>query len=59
MELFLPKKAGFTLRLDTVSGKFRTDLDYSTPQGDTYISGDGGCAIRAETVSGNVDIRQK
>ncbi len=57
--LFLPKKAGFTLRLDTVSGKFRTDLDYSTPQGDTYISGDGGCAIRAETVSGNVDIRQK
>ena len=59
LELFLPKKAGFALRLDTVSGKFRSDFDYSTPQGDTYLSGDGSCAIRAETVSGNVDIRQK
>ena len=59
LELFLPKNTGFALRLDTVSGKFRTDFEHNTPQSGTYISGDGSCAIRADTVSGNVDIRHK
>ena len=59
MELFLPKAAGFTLRLDTVSGKFRSDFDYSIPKGDTYVSGDGSCTVSADTVSGDIDIRQK
>lgn len=59
LELFLPKAAGFTLRLDTVSGKFRSDFDYSIPKGDTYVSGDGSCTVSADTVSGDIDIRQK
>ena len=59
LELFLPKAAGFTLRLDTVSGKFRSDFDYSIPKDDTYVSGDGSCTVSADTVSGNVNIRQK
>lgn len=59
LELFLPKAAGFTLRLDTVSGKFRSDFDYSIPKGDTYVSGDGSCTVSANTVSGDIDIRQK
>lgn len=59
LELFLPKVAGFTLRLDTVSGKFRSDFDYSIPKDDTYVSGDGSCTVSADTVSGNVNIRQK
>lgn len=59
LELFLPKAAGFILRLDTVSGKFRSDFDYSIPKGDTYVSGDGSCTVSADTVSGDIDIRQK
>ena len=59
LELFLPKAAGFTLRLDTVSGKFRSDFDYSIPKDDTYVSGDGSCTVSADTISGNVNIRQK
>ena len=59
LELFLPKAVGFTLRLDTVSGKFRSDFDYSVPKDDTYIFGDGSCTVNADTVSGNVNIRQK
>ena len=58
LELFLPKTAGFTLRLDTVSGKFRSDFDYTCPSESRYVSGNGGCAISADTVSGNVNIRQ-
>lgn len=58
LELLLPKKAGFSLDLDTVSGKFRTDFDYRCPQGSRYVSGDGSCVIRADTVSGDVNIRQ-
>ena len=59
LELFLPKTAGFTLRQDTVSGKFRSDFDYTCPSESRYVSGDGSCAISADTVSGNVNIRQK
>lgn len=59
LELILPKAAGFTLRLDTVSGKFRSDFDYSIPKDDTYVSGDGSCTVSADTISGNVNIRQK
>lgn len=58
LEIVLPKKAGFTLDLDTVSGKFRSDFVFRTKDSG-YTSGDGGCTINAGTVSGGVNIRQR
>jgi len=58
LELTLPKKAGFALDLETVSGKFRSDFEFRAKDS-SYTSGDGSCSIAAKTVSGGVNIRQR
>lgn len=57
MELYLPGDAGFTARLDTMSGKFLSDFE-TTQEGKRYTCGDGSCKIDAETMSGDLKIRK-
>ena len=58
LELFLPKDAGFAVKMDTMSGKFDSDFPYSTKNG-VYLSGDGACRINMSSMSGGVSIRSK
>ena len=58
LELFLPRIAGFSVDLDTVSGKFRSDFEFRMKDS-LYTSGDGSCSVSADTVSGGVNIREK
>lgn len=57
LELTLPKDAGFTLELETISGNFRSDFD-TTKNGSIYRCGDGRCEIEVDSVSGGVTIRK-
>lgn len=57
LELTLPKDAGFTLELETISGSFRSDFD-TTKNGSIYRCGDGRCEIEVDSVSGGVTIRK-
>lgn len=57
LELTLPKDAGFTLELETLSGNFRSDFD-TTKNGSIYRSGDGRCQIELEAVSGDITIQK-
>ncbi len=55
--LYCPLDDGFTLALDTVSGKF--DCDYPIDKrGSLHISGNGTGNYEADTVSGDLYIRQ-
>lgn len=53
MELTLPSGSGYQLDWDSASGDFR--CDYS---GNSHIYGDYSCEITADTVSGDVTIKQ-
>lgn len=57
MELYLPEDAGFTAKLDTMSGEFLSDFE-TTQEGKRYTCGDGSCKIDADTMSGNLEIRK-
>lgn len=57
MELHLPGDAGFTAKLDTMSGNFLSDFE-TTQEGKRYTCGDGSCKIDADTMSGNLEIRK-
>lgn len=57
LDLTLPKNTGFTLRMDTVSGNVTSDF-VTTQYNGRSVSGDGSCRIQAETVSGDVILRQ-
>ena len=54
--LALPEDCGFTLKFDSVSGTLDSALAL-TAQNGTYRSGDGGCKIEVETVSGDLKLR--
>lgn len=53
-----PDNCGFTVRFDTVSGKFSSDLA-GTTRSNLFVSGDGSCQIRMDSVSGGLNIRKK
>lgn len=54
LTLLLPEDAGFSVRIDSVSGRVKGNLSM-TPNGkDSYIRGDGRCTITADSVSGDV-----
>lgn len=50
--LGFPEDMGFTVDLDTVSGRIRSDFGTAMKQGD------GSCQIDVETVSGDIEIRK-
>lgn len=58
LELFLPEDAGFSVKMDTMSGKFDSTLTYTTKNG-RYIRGNGACSIDMSSMSGGVTIRSK
>ena len=58
LELFLPEDAGFSVKMDTMSGKFDSTLTYTTKNG-RYVRGNGACSIDMSSMSGGVAIRSK
>ena len=58
VELVLPKDAGFSVKMDTMSGKFDSDFPFTAKNG-SYVSGDGACRIDMSSMSGKVSIRSK
>lgn len=54
----LPENAGFHADVDTVSGSVGGDLRMEQLDRGEYASGNGGCAIDVETVSGNVYLNE-
>ncbi len=53
----LPEDAGFTVKLDTMSGDFESDFD-TTLRNDSYVVGNGRCRIDVDAMSGDVTIRK-
>lgn len=53
----LLQQYGFTAQLDSVSGHIRSDFSTSV-SGSTHRFGDGSIKIEAETVSGNIHIKE-
>ena len=57
LDISLPENAGFSVKLDALSGKFQSDFDCEE-HGSRYICGNGGCTIHVNAMSGNVHIRK-
>ncbi|MGM9661456.1 MAG: DUF4097 family beta strand repeat-containing protein [Faecousia sp.] len=56
VELILPKDAGFSVKLDSMSGSFDSDFPTTMKNGQ-YVCGDGACRIDMSSMSGKVTIR--
>lgn len=52
----MPRTAGFTARVDTVSGAVGGSMPMTESSRGRYVSGDGSCDIRIDTVSGDVRL---
>lgn len=57
LDITLPEDAGFSVKLNALSGKFQSDFDCENSNG-RYICGNGGCTIDVSAMSGNVYIRK-
>lgn len=57
LDVTLPKNAGFTVSMDTLSSNFESDFD-TVRRNDSYIAGDGSCRIEVDAMSGRVNIRK-
>ena len=56
VHICLPEGAGFTAKVDTVSGSVKGNMPMQREGKNTYTSGDGGCKITVDTISGNVQL---
>ena len=54
MIIYLPRNAGFTAEVDSVSGRVEGDLPVEKLDKDRYTCGDGACSISLDSVSGDV-----
>lgn len=57
LDIALPEDAGFSVKLNAMSGKFQSDFDYEVSN-NRYICGNGSCTIDVSAMSGNVHIRK-
>lgn len=57
LDITLPPECGFTVNMDTLSGKFNSDFATNTVN-NKYVYGDGSCQINVDSASGNVTIRK-
>ena len=57
LDVTLPENAGFTLDMDSLSGRFQSNFA-TTESGNRKICGDGSCKISAESVSGDIRIQK-
>lgn len=55
LELTLPENAGFTVKLDSLSGRIYSDFPV-TNRNNQVISGDGRCRIEMDSMSGQIYI---
>ena len=55
LELILPEDAGFTCKMETMSGSFNSDFQVDSSSGN-YVHGDGSCKINLNAMSGEVCI---
>lgn len=55
LELVLPPNAGFSCKIDSLSGDLKTDFE-TTTENDIYYHGDGACEIEMTAMSGDVSI---
>lgn len=58
VELKLPKNAGFTAKVDTVSGDFSSDF-FLKKEGKSYIAGDGSAKLTMSSTSGDIVLEGK
>ena len=58
LELYLPEDAGFSVSMDTMSGKFDSTFPTTMKNG-RYTCGNGACQIDMSSMSGGVTIRSK
>ena len=54
--LSMPNNLGFTVKIDSVSGDFRSDLALKK-DGKTYVYKDGSAEVFLKTTSGDMMIR--
>ena len=57
LDLTLPEDTGFTVELDSLSGKFQSDFDTKSNSGQ-YVHGNGECKIDMDGASGSIRIRK-
>lgn len=57
LDVTLPEDAGFTVKLDTMSGTFESDFNTTNRNGN-YVAGNGRCRIDVDAMSGGVMIRK-
>lgn len=57
LELTLPADAGFTLQMDSMSGKFTSDFRTDLINGN-QVAGNGACRIDIQALSGDVTIHK-
>lgn len=57
--LFLPASAGFTLKMDSMSGDFISDFAFREAGNNTYTCGNGACKINFSSMSGMVTINKQ
>ncbi len=57
LDVTLPADAGFTVSMDTLSGDFESDFEF-TMRNDNYVAGNGLCRIDVDAMSGDVIIRR-
>lgn len=57
LNVVLPPDAGFTVKMDTMSGDFSSDFE-TTLRNDSHIAGNGRCIIDVDAMSGSVNIRK-
>ena len=57
LDMVLPEGSGFSVKLDTMSGDFKSDFTTTNRNG-KYIAGDGRCQIEVDGMSGSVNIRK-
>lgn len=58
LEITIPKDCGFTVKLDALSGRFRSDISTRKADG-SQVHGDGACKINVNGMSGDVEIHTK
>lgn len=54
MTFYLPRNAGFTAEVDSISGRVQGDLPMEKLDKENYTCGDGACSISLDSVSGDV-----
>lgn len=57
LDVTLPADAGFTVSMDTLSGDFESDFEF-TMRNDNYVAGNGLCRIDVDAMSGDMIIRR-